>query len=76
MVVNFLKLVYSIAGMGDNVAIFDGTKRLPPGTHCQSGGHSGVKAHGKHEKSQHPELHPGTTGVAPRPNRRLTVLYP
>ena len=36
LVVNFLKLVCSISGMGDNVAIFDGTKNLPPGTHCQS----------------------------------------
>ena len=42
----YLKLVYSIAGMRDNVAIFDGTKHLPRGTHRQSGGHSGVQAHG------------------------------
>ena len=32
----------------------DGTKHLPRGAQRQSGGHSRVKAHGKHEKSQHP----------------------
>ena len=39
----------------------DGTKHLPRGTQRQSGGHSGVQAHGKIEKSKHPELHPSTT---------------
>ena len=43
------------------------------GARCQSGGHSGVQAHGKIEKSKHPELHPSTTGSTPRPRRRLTV---
>ena len=33
----------------------DGTKHLP------RGGHSGVQAHGKIEKSKHPELHLSTT---------------
>ena len=36
----------------------DGTKHLPGGAQRQSGGHSGVQAHGKIEKSQHPELYP------------------
>ena len=35
--------------------------------------HSGVQAHGKIEKSKHPELH-HTTGSTPRPRRRLTVF--
>ena len=39
----------------------DGTKHLPRGAQRQSGGHSGVQAHGKIEKSKHPELHPSTT---------------
>ena len=39
----------------------DGTKHLPRGEHCQSDGHSGVQAHGKIEKSKHPELHPSKT---------------
>ena len=38
--------------------------------------HSGVQAHDKFAKSQHPELHPGTTGSTPRPRRRLIVFYP
>ena len=38
----------------------DGTKHLPRGAQRQSGGHSGVQAHSKIEKSQHPELHPST----------------
>ena len=50
----------------------DGIKHLPRGS--QSGGHSGVQAHGKIEKSKHPELHPSTTGSTPRPRRRLTVF--
>ena len=53
----------------------DGTKHLPPGAQRQSGGHSGVQAHGKIEKSQHPELHPRTTGSTLRPMRH-TVFYP
>ena len=53
----------------------DGTKHLPRGAQRQSGGHSGVHAHGKIEKSKHPELHPSTTGSTPRPRRRLTVFY-
>ena len=52
----------------------DGTKHLPRGVQHQSGGHSGFQAHGKLEKSQHPELHPSTTGPTPRPRRRMTVL--
>ena len=39
----------------------DGTKHLPRGAQRQSGGHSGVQAHGKIEKSKHPEVHPSTT---------------
>ena len=39
----------------------DGTKHLPQGAQRQSGGNSGVQAHGKIEKPQHPELHPSTT---------------
>ena len=39
----------------------DGTKHLPRGAQRQCGGHSGVQAHGKIEKSKHPELHPSTT---------------
>ena len=39
----------------------DGTKHLPRGAQRQSRGHSGVQAHGKIEKSKHPELHPSTT---------------
>ena len=30
----------------------------------------------KIEKSQHPELHPSTTGSTPRPRRRLAVVHP
>ena len=30
----------------------------------------------KIEKSQHPELHPSTTGSTPRPRRRLAVFHP
>ena len=39
----------------------DRTKHLPRGAQRQSGGHSGVQAHGKIKKSKHPELHPSTT---------------
>ena len=39
----------------------DRTKHLPRGAHRQSSGHSGVQAHGKIEKSKHPELHSSTT---------------
>ena len=39
----------------------DGTKHLPRGAQHQSGGHSGVQANGKIEKSKYPELHPSTT---------------
>ena len=46
----------------------DGTKHLPRGAQRQSGGHSGVQAHGKIEKSQHLELHPSTT-------RSITVSF-
>ena len=53
----------------------DGTKHLPRGARRQSGGHSGVQAHGTIEKSKHPELHPSTTGSTPRPRRSLTVFY-
>ena len=52
-----------------------GTKHLPRGAQSQSGGHSGVQAHGTIEKSKHPEPHPSTTGSTPRPRRRLTVFY-
>ena len=52
----------------------DGTKHLPQGTQRQSGGHLGVQAHGKIEKSQHPELHPSTIGSTPRSRRRLNVF--
>ena len=52
----------------------DGTKHLPRGAQHQSGGHSGVQAHGKIEKSKHPELHPSTKGSTPRPMMRLTVF--
>ena len=52
----------------------DGTKHLPRGAQRQSGGHSGVQAHGTIEKSQHPGLHPSTTGSTPRPRRRLPVF--
>ena len=47
----------------------DGTKHLPRGAQRQSGGYSGVQAHGKIGKSQHREL-----GSTPRPRRRLTVF--
>ena len=53
----------------------DGTKHLLQGAQRQSGGHTGVQAHGQMEKSQHPELHPSTTGSTARP-RRLTAFYP
>ena len=53
----------------------DGTNHLPRGAQHQSGGHSGVQAHGKIKKSKHPELHPSTTGSTPRPTRKLTVFY-
>ena len=44
------------------VEAYKGTRRKHPrGAQCQSGGHSGVQAHGKIEKSKHPELHPSTT---------------
>ena len=33
-----------------------------------------LQAHGKIEKSKHPELHPSTTGSTPMPRRRLTVF--
>ena len=46
-------------------------KHLPRGAQRQSGGHSGVQTHGTIEKSQHPELHPSTTGSTPMPRRRL-----
>ena len=52
----------------------DGTKQLPRGAQCQSGGHSGIQAHGKFEKSKLLELHPSTTGSTPRPRRSLTVF--
>ena len=39
-----------------------GTMHIPGGAQRQSGGHSRVQAHGTIEKSQHPELHPSTTG--------------
>ena len=53
----------------------DRTKHLPRGAQRQSGGHSGVQAHGKIKKSKHPELHLSTTWSTPRPRRRLTVFY-
>ena len=49
----------------------DGNMHLPRGAQRQSGGHSGVQAHDKIEKSQHPELHPSTTGLMTRPRRGL-----
>ena len=52
----------------------DGTKHLPRGAQRQRGSHSGVQAHGTIEKSNHPELHPSTTGSTHRPRRRLTVV--
>ena len=52
----------------------DGTKHLSRGAQSQSGGHSGVQAHGTIEKSKHPELHPSTTGSMHIPRRRITVF--
>ena len=52
----------------------DETNHLPRGAQRQSGGYSGIQAHGKIEKHQHPELHHSTTGSTPRPRRRLTVF--
>ena len=52
----------------------NGTKHIPRGAQRQSGGHSGIQTHGKIEKSQHPELHPGTTVSTHRPKRRFTVF--
>ena len=53
----------------------DGTKHLPGGAQRPSGGHSVVQVHGTIEKSQHPELHPSTTGSTPIPSKILTVLF-
>ena len=50
----------------------DGTKHLPRGAQRQSGGHSGVQAHGTIEKSQHPKLHHSTL-IANSFNRQLTI---
>ena len=52
----------------------DGSNYLPRSAQRQSGGHSGVQAHGKLEKSKHLELHPSTTGSTSRPRRRPTVF--
>ena len=52
----------------------DGTKHHTRGAQRQMGGHSGVHAHGTINKSQHPELHPTTTGSTPM-HRRSLLLY-
>ena len=54
--------------------ITDGIKHFSRGAQRQSGGHSGIQAHGTIEKSHHAEIHPSTTGSTPRPRRRLTVF--
>ena len=50
-------------------------KHLPGSAQRQSGGQSGVQAHGTIEKSKHSELHPSTTGSTARPRRKFTVLH-
>ena len=70
-----IRSTYHPVGRQWNRKQTDGTKHLPRGAQHQSGGHSGVQAHGTIEKSHHPELHP-STGSTPRPRRRLTVFYP